>query len=1181
MSTLNVGAMAARLGLDPSEFLEKMKGVEGFATASGQRIANEMKRTNREGAESLRLIDEALGVHLSRPITRIVTQEFPGLAKGLQEVLGFGVAAGIGIAAFDAIEKGFERVGKAIDDAKKKEDEFVASTHALQMVLNRQSIDAANDLDRVAQKMAELHGDKWGALDAQLRILSREDALRAVSDIDSLSEAYKKNAKAAADATTMTAQFWRAVGSQTTSVFDKANERITKQGQEIRNKFDEIVTGDPEHGLQKGMDFLQKQLDQAKKTQAEMHANQLSTLDKYLAGLSWTDDIVAKRGAHTKEEVKNYDALVASLDSQVKKTHELIDADKGKKTVARAETASSADIGDKQISKLKAETEAELLLAAAVDKTTGAQFLAKAAGEADQIIARVQEEAHGKLTAAMQRQLQAVNALTVERDLAKDITAVSGEMQKQTEEIDRNIASATKMAAAYLKGGQAIEDAKIDQRLAPEIQKLDDLTKKYDAARKAADDYAAARERLGKAAGPLPGIDIPTANLDQLKKDLDHQQEVVNQQKLNLQTADLAAYQEEINKTADSLRGEQPYLDTLNDSYLRGAEAVRKAQVALALFHWEQSHFGGQTAADISETLASSVHPDISSEEARKVMSSKDSTVDERAAAQARLQLDQIAEVSAQLNQQSVEQQRSADARAAAEYSVSVKYDDELQKLQRIREVLQQNGESTLRIDAAIEEAQDRNLKQWDDAAFRVGTFGDKFTAVMNEVQIRADEASKQMAEAWVSAIENVNSELAKLATGQKTDFKKIIISLSEEQTKGELAKADSWIAQQFGLKIPGLEGKPDGSQSKPLHVIVSGAAGGATPPPLAGSSPLQAAASIFNGFSSSGRSVTPALGAVAAAQPSQNGALADLNALTAAASQLPDLSNFGGFLAGGGDVKSGTSYVVGEKGPEIFTSSTSGRVIPHDQSFTFDPHAAYARNYEHYERWLHRGESNGPFFASLLSLAGNELFKGFHIGDKLLSIFHHSSPGAVAAGLPASSGVLSELDSLTASVSPSGTSAGSSSSALPNMTKPGDIDAGYLSNWAREYSMPAMPEMKMPSMPDLGAIAAQMPSQNGSLADLDKLTASIQIPDFGGFRAEGGDVMAGMNYLVGERGPELLRIPAMGSIVANHDLKNIGGLTDNSRTTHVTQNFNGPKDSDGFRRSVRQENARMLRHFR
>lgn len=40
-------------------------------------------------------------------------------------------------------------------------------------------------------------------------------------------------------------------------------------------------------------------------------------------------------------------------------------------------------------------------------------------------------------------------------------------------------------------------------------------------------------------------------------------------------------------------------------------------------------------------------------------------------------------------------------------------------------------------------------------------------------------------------------------------------------------------------------------------------------------------------------------------------------------------LSGFGGFMAGGGPVSAGRSYIVGERGPEVFMPSSSGNIIP------------------------------------------------------------------------------------------------------------------------------------------------------------------------------------------------------------------------------------------------------------
>jgi hypothetical protein len=43
-------------------------------------------------------------------------------------------------------------------------------------------------------------------------------------------------------------------------------------------------------------------------------------------------------------------------------------------------------------------------------------------------------------------------------------------------------------------------------------------------------------------------------------------------------------------------------------------------------------------------------------------------------------------------------------------------------------------------------------------------------------------------------------------------------------------------------------------------------------------------------------------------------------------------LDSFGGFAAEGGPVTGGTAYIVGERGPEMFVPSVSGKIVPNDQ---------------------------------------------------------------------------------------------------------------------------------------------------------------------------------------------------------------------------------------------------------
>src|SRR5579864_1361874 len=126
MST-NLATILVGLGYDLSA-LEK-GAPEAFRMINNQTLgmSAEMKRASREGAESLRLIDESLGIHLSRPLTRILTQEFPGLAKGLQSILGAGVVGALGLAGVEV----FDRIAKGIEKAQKAQEEFAAAQQKL------------------------------------------------------------------------------------------------------------------------------------------------------------------------------------------------------------------------------------------------------------------------------------------------------------------------------------------------------------------------------------------------------------------------------------------------------------------------------------------------------------------------------------------------------------------------------------------------------------------------------------------------------------------------------------------------------------------------------------------------------------------------------------------------------------------------------------------------------------------------------------------------------------------------------------------------------------------------------------------------------------------------------------------------------------------------------------------
>jgi hypothetical protein len=216
MST-NLATILVGLGYDLSA-LEK-GAPEAFRLINQQTLgmSAEMKRASREGAESFRLIDEALGIHLSRPLTRLLTQEFPGLAKGLQSILGVGVVGALGVAGVEL----FDKIAKGIEKAQKAQEALKASTENVNKVF--------------AEEMAA-YQNKDKAITA------------ATSAVDRLADAEQKQAKAAQEASGWFSQTMAAVGDwlhkassfQSTLNLEEINSELGK----FKEKFDTAALTD-------------------------------------------------------------------------------------------------------------------------------------------------------------------------------------------------------------------------------------------------------------------------------------------------------------------------------------------------------------------------------------------------------------------------------------------------------------------------------------------------------------------------------------------------------------------------------------------------------------------------------------------------------------------------------------------------------------------------------------------------------------------------------------------------------------------------------------------------------------------------------------------------------------------------------------------------------------------------
>lgn len=420
------------------------------------------------------------------------------------------------------------------------------------------------------------------------------------------------------------------------------------------------------------------------------------------------------------------------------------------------------------------------------DEQAGYENIAKAGTQAEILIAEAvkkgtEEQAKTKDLAARDKTGKAAKELLGSDQLANIVGAESvlsgftkgltNDLDKQHEKLVEQGAAIHNLGNAYAQGGAAIAAAALDKQFAEQYAKLNVLEELI----------PLASQKWG-AASPI--VAFLTSKLQALNAQLETNKGQLGSNlsdDLTKSLQDEAAIQ---NSAAPSVLG-------LNNAFLEGEDAVRQARIELELYNFTQR-------------------------EAEKGI---------------KVTKDQIDAKRAILTEADQEAYDGALKQEAARFDIGLMYDNEITKLLRIKEVMEQSGRSSLLVDAALFDAQNQLIHQWDEAAAKVGSFGQRFHAVINEIILDGQNAGKKIFEAILSAYDGLTTQLAKLVTGQKTNFKGVFQGLAESIAKAEIQKGIGGILEKtIGVKLPGLEGKPDGSASKPFHVLLGGGHGYSLP---------------------------------------------------------------------------------------------------------------------------------------------------------------------------------------------------------------------------------------------------------------------------------------------------------------------------------------------------------------
>jgi hypothetical protein len=325
--SLNVGNISARFGLDPAEFLEKMRGVSGATKFFSDEMKRSMKDSSREGAESFRLIDEALGIRVSRPLTRILTQEFPALATGLQSILGasvFGALASVGVEAFD-------KVAKSVEKAMHAQEEWKASIAKTEATIESVA-------DSYARKIAEANG-----LDPMMK-RAMAGADEAKNAFDKVAAAIDEENKKALEAAGTWTQFKAAIGDTWHEIFTSNagldTEKLQGQLGTLKTEIQEAFRLDALHGTHEAMQVFQRDLDLSTQKLQELVAQR----DKEAAAAAQPPDATLwMRGKQTaKPEQKVTPEQIAAVQQWVNLLEHAKEIEQDREKLEKADAGAAA-----------------------------------------------------------------------------------------------------------------------------------------------------------------------------------------------------------------------------------------------------------------------------------------------------------------------------------------------------------------------------------------------------------------------------------------------------------------------------------------------------------------------------------------------------------------------------------------------------------------------------------------------------------------------------------------------------------------------------------------------------------------------------------------------------------------------------------------------------------------------
>jgi len=256
-----------------------------------------------------------------------------------------------------------------------------------------------------------------------------------------------------------------------------------------------------------------------------------------------------------------------------------------------------------------------------------------------------------------------------------------------------------------------------------------------------------------------------------------------------------------------------------------GVEATKKlVQAEIDLYNAQRANLSSEQIAKLNQRLEAIKA--ISAAEAKGAEAVRQATLEAKYAELAKSGASP-AEVTATRGVDEAQHQQEITSEAAKRANV---YRDQLEKLNeqvQATEKLRGTEADQVGVELALKELEDQRLQIIAHQALAVGTLTGGYKAFFTTIEQEAEKPGKILYDGMHSAVDRASSELSKLATGQKTEWKRTFQDLGQQiikaQIESDIKKALGSIADRFPqLKLPGAAGqvkRPTGNPNDLIHV--------------------------------------------------------------------------------------------------------------------------------------------------------------------------------------------------------------------------------------------------------------------------------------------------------------------------------------------------------------------------